>query len=431
MHTAYALTVSPLPPLDDKVKPVAVEWAADGVRAWAASRGLDHTPLGMLPGLTPALAAGHGAGDHRATVVTRETFNARGGHTRESRGGWTRRPERTFANLCAGTLPGGEPGVLAHVTSMETVDDADGDHWGCVTRTVAVVRVPEARRVVRELTGRPGAGWSWTPRPAEDPATLAAATAPAAEALGALPHPAHVEVHDGTVAVVARPAIADPARLDAMARAASLLARGLRETAAALPEREPGETWPAATDPETAEGAARLAWEAPPASLAAAREAYARPARRPGRKLGRGLGKVAAGLTWLTPLPVDGPGGPSQDARDRTRANLWALTAFTATYAARRGLEEIDRDELRRRLPDAPAGVPLRALHGTIAPGVRGVLALWIDKTDLTAEPGYGIYARTDDGGTAWAVATPETIMPERLDEVARSAARASAPALV
>jgi hypothetical protein len=60
MHTAYAVTVSPLPPLDDKVKPVAVEWAADGVRAWAASRGLDHTPLGMLPGLTPALAAGYG-----------------------------------------------------------------------------------------------------------------------------------------------------------------------------------------------------------------------------------------------------------------------------------------------------------------------------------------------------------------------------------
>ncbi len=454
------LAVSDLPPLDDKVKPVAVEWAADAVRAWAESHGLEYAPLGMLPGLTPALAAGHGVGTHRASVVTHETFNARGGGRREAHGGWTKRPERSFANLCSGVLPGGEEGVLANVVSMEMIDmGSDADAWGCVTRTVAAVRVPEAMRVVRNLDARAGGpaevkalisfgkaptppesapgvlrafGWSWVPSPAEDLRVLEAALVPAAGVLAGLPEHARIEVREGTVAVVARPAITDAGALDAMARTASLLAAGLRAVAAEQPELRPGDRWEPELDATliaAAEGAARISWDGPPASLAAAREAYAATATRTARKVGRGLGKLVAAATWVTPLAIDGPGGPSVAARDRSRGNLWALSAFTAEYARSRGLAEVDRDEFRRRLPDAPAGMPLRVLEGRLASGARGWVALWLDKTDLAAEPAYGIYARTADGLSAFCPVTPETLTPERIDEVGR-AVRASAPVL-
>jgi hypothetical protein len=236
-----------------------------------------------------------------------------------------------------------------------------------------------------------------------------------------------IEVHEGTVCVAARGAVTDLEALDVLAATASALAVGLRTTAAAMVTLAPGDTFPPArtrASIEAAAGAARIAWQEPPRSLAAAREAYESVARRPVKKAGRGLLRVLAGAATLASgAPIDGADGRSVASADQHRAHLWALTAFTTAYGASRGLHEVDRHEFRRRLPDAPPGIPLRVLRGPLTDRVDGWVALWIDKSDLARAPGYGILARADSGRTTFQTATPESITPEAIDAVKASAA--------
>ena len=376
--------------------------------------------------------------------------------------------------------------MLAHHLHLEQdyLGDNDGA-WTLVPRTVVLVRVPEAVRVVRDLAGPLGeatalvsfgrapdgaapdprfltaAGRRWRAEPAEDHAMLRAVLEPAA---GALPEGASVEVHDGALCLVARTAVTDAAALDLLGHTASALARGLTAAAAAA-ARPAGTAYPPPADTPAARraaaDAAALAWPEPPDNLAAARAAYTEPVRRPEaarRTRSSALGWSAAGLLagagieWalarpftsavaataiaVVSLAILAPGslwcawrgsGREVAARDRGRARQAALGAFADAYARSRRVHEIDRDGLRRRLAGAPAGVPLRAW----ADDRGGVAALWIDRTDLTAEPAYGVLAVGPDGTRRFVAATPETLTPQLVDDVWAGARAVAVPVAV
>ena len=71
------------------------------IEQWARDRGLEYVPDGLLPAWSKVLAAGLGAGTHRAGLVTHRTAR-----TTQAVGGLKKWPERGTHHLCRGALPG-------------------------------------------------------------------------------------------------------------------------------------------------------------------------------------------------------------------------------------------------------------------------------------------------------------------------------------
>lgn len=480
---------------------------------WAAARGLAFEPEGLLPPLTDALRAGLGAGDHRAGFVTRSS-----GGVFTAVGGFTKRPERSSWNVCSGRLPGGADGVLAHHVHLEQRRDKDGQSWYAFPRTVVLAVLPDGVRAVRWLTGRPGprggvatgatislggggepivpvpawrgevAGVSWTAEPAEEPSRIERIAAPAAGALADAPAGTSVELRDGALAVVAPGVVADTAALDALCAVAGTIAAVVAEIVASEPPLGGDAVAAPAHDARgrwLADGAGRVAWEQPPASVEAAQAAYREIAVAIARRSGsrwkirlialvgvlmaiavwaaidavaiavlpdeRGELLILGAVTLIIFVPLGlraawRAGGEADDDLVAARARPWGLEGFATAYAAARGLALEDPTLVRHRFRSPIAGVPLRVMHGDLG-GVTGRLALWVDDTlpqrrhllvaivpapavdAPSAAPGYAVHVR--DGLLVLAEEVPSSERTvARLDALAAAAARAAAPAV-
>jgi hypothetical protein len=406
----------------------------DPMQQWARDRGLEFHPEGLLPAWTRTLARGAGAGAHRAGLVTAQTD-----HSRSSRGGWTKYPERGHHHLCRGTLPGGLEGVVAHQLHLELDSDPEGESWYAFPTTVVVARLPAGSRVVQDLTIRDG---EWQADPPEDPALLGELRSPTLEAaLAAAPPGARIEYRYGGLCVAVRGAVTDAAALDALCRAAAAFADGMAGACALLPALDPATALPPPADTPRArwiaEGVQRVQWHAPPQSVPEARAAYelavadeAGDSGRSARKvllpaaivLSLVLGAVilAVGYAFdslagaIVFIAVFGPfflwrlfkgawqtGGEVAADHTAAHAGPWGTEAFARAYAAARDMELEDRDAFRRRFDSPVPGTPIKVLRRD---GCR--LVLWTDDSDLTARRFHliGVGARTvahevDDAG--------------------------------
>jgi len=341
-------------------------------------------------------------------------------------------------------LPGGLDGLLAHQTHITEESDTEGGrYWLARPSTVVVAELGDATRAVctasagqrtavRALAsfGRPNPssdprrtmveppitqavvdGRKWTLSPAEDDATLDILTSLSGHALAAAPEGVEVEVEFGVLCVWIARELSDPAELDALCRAASAVADGLRVAA----ERHPPLTAGAPAGPREQTdrrrwidaGVATVDWDAPPPDVPSAVAGYEPVVRGRARRVGSvvGLGVLAlvlaglAGAVWLglqTGLAAGGAitaifvvvvvaavlrsafRAAHEIARDEidARARPWGLEAFLRGHAAARGLTLEDTDQLRRRFTGPLRGRPMGAMHGRLAGRVDGHLAL-------------------------------------------------------
>src|SRR5215211_4204605 len=157
----------------------------ESMAGWADERGLDFEDAGLLPPWSRTLAAGLGAGEHRAGLVIERTK-----HSITSVGGFKKRPERSTHHICRGRLPGGLDGLVAHHLHLYLDSDPEGQSWKATPDTVVVCELrgkpmpPDAKvgRVVdlSDGSGPPPqprsseerGGYRWKADPAEDPALL-------------------------------------------------------------------------------------------------------------------------------------------------------------------------------------------------------------------------------------------------------------------
>jgi len=275
----------------------------ESMAGWAHERGLDFEDAGLLPPWSRTLAAGLGAGEHRAGLVIERTK-----HSITSVGGFKKRPERSTHHICRGRLPGGLDGLVAHHLHLYLDSDPEGQSWKATPDTVVVARLPEGSRVVCELRGKPmppdakvgrvvdlsdgsgpppqprssdeRGGYRWTVDPAEDPALLRELLGAGLDAaIAAAPAGTTVELRYGALCVSAKGAITDPAALDALCRVAAAVAAGVDRAAALLNLQDPAAPLPAPRDDARARwidaGVRRISWREPPASVPAAAAAYA------------------------------------------------------------------------------------------------------------------------------------------------------------
>jgi hypothetical protein len=371
------------------------------LESWAAVRGLHFTPEGLLPPATDLLAAGFGAGEHRAGLLVTQTK-----HSWTSVGGFTKRPERFTHNICTGELPGGLSGTLAHHFGLVQGYGDDDGSWTAVPDTVVVARVPEATRVARSLKGvprvgsvkalisfgrapestpapRPMEGWTWTTgHPREAPQTVAAVLDPETQAaLRAAPENTQVELWDGTLCVSVRGMEWDPGRLDALCRAAAALAAALRRVASAQPAGRAGTPVAPPAQPTAPTGE----WAGVGEAIAALGGDPDAPAPAPRDERDGGW----SGSLLFAPFEIAAGRRRKRRraaARAQSETQVQGLDAFVAGYAAARGLAVEDRDAFRRAFAAPVPGVPLRAMAGRLGTaGVPGHLALWFDRTDVTS----------------------------------------------
>jgi hypothetical protein len=224
---------------------------------WARERGLDHRAEGLLAPVTPRLRRGLGVG-------TRKAYRADPGSR------WStifdkdeKRPERGTYDVCRGTLTGGVDGMLAHHIHLVEHNDEDGRRWEAVTSTVVVADLGDAARAVglvdagartamralvsfgrrREssdptrtmvepsTTREVRDGRTWTLTPAEDAETLELLAGGSSRALAEAPAGVEVEIEYGVLCVWVGRELTDAAELDALCRAASAVAQGVRAAA--------------------------------------------------------------------------------------------------------------------------------------------------------------------------------------------------------
>ena len=292
------------PLLDLTLGPASTETTppAPLLAGWARDRGLQHLADGLLQPVTPRLRQGLGAGTPRSLRA--------GGPGSTMLDRQRKRPERRSSDICHGGLPGGLEGVLAHHTHLTENGGEDGPSWLAWTSTVVVAELGDAARAVctasvgrrtpmRALAsfGRPRPssdprrtmvppptthelrdGRTWTLSPAEDGATLDILAAASGPALAEAPDGVEVEVEFGVLCVWVSRELTDAAELDALCRAASAVANGLRTAAEHHPPLDAAASvgHHAQTDRRRwiDAGVATVAWDAPPASVPAAVAAY-------------------------------------------------------------------------------------------------------------------------------------------------------------
>jgi hypothetical protein len=303
------------------------DWAAPALAAWAAARGLSYQQSGLLPAASDVLSAGLGAGDHLAGIVRQQSE-----HSITTTGGFTRRPERYSENICAGHLPGGVEGALAH--HMHLVRDYRGQDgsWTAVPETVVLARLPDAARVVRELrafpfqgearvgatidlSGGPGEaavfhdswtedqyGYRFTATQAEAPELLSPiVSAVISGPLQAAPAGTQLELRDGALCVWVRGVLEIDSELDAVCALAAAVASGVARAAASLARLDPASPIGPPADTRRArwidQGVDTVNWPQPPASVPAARAAYEQVALTSARR--RGLNWKVRGIALL------------------------------------------------------------------------------------------------------------------------------------
>jgi len=393
------------------------DWARQELASWARERGLDLREEGLLAPTNPVLAAGLGAGSHRAGIVTQ--YSA---HSLTSVGGFTKRPERITLNLCSGRLPGGVDGVLAHHIHL-VQDLREQGTWDFLPHTVVVVHIPEAVRAFRDVTRRHDG--SLVADPPEDGDALArhVAGGPLAEALGHLGEDVDLSLHDGWLCISVSQVWSDAARLDWLCHAAARFVAGVRSAVAAQPALDHERPLPPPRDnpatPWMEDGLLAVDWPEPPPSVEAGVAAYADGLRPASRSRGRKAGLIAlvasvvalvlfaaldaialafgvppefvlAGIFFeivvFLPWTVRAAWKAGREFGEDDlsfRSRHLGLEAFSRGYATARGLAQEDRDELRRRLDPPLPGAPLRSWHGRLgATGVPGRLVMWIDRSE-------------------------------------------------
>jgi hypothetical protein len=418
---------------------------------WARRRGLSHQAEGLLPPVTPRLRAGLGIGTQKSfrTKPGAGSF----GSTLLERG--EKRPERATHDICVGTLPGGLDGLLAHHTHLaDDTSDEGADLWLAWTSTVVFAELGEASRGIGTASagprtsarallsfGRPRSssdprrtmvpppvtrdvrdGLTWTISPAEDAATLEELVGASSRALAAAPAGVEVELEFGMLCVWVGRELTDAAELDALCRAASAVAQGVR----AATERNPllAAEFPTVGQPSNDRrrwidaGVATVEWTEPPASVPAAVAAYERVVRGRAHRVGWAtalvllavlLGLSATGI-WIGLETGMAAGGvitaifavvlviailraslqtAREVARDEidARARPWGMEAFLRGYAGARALTLEDPNAVRRRLASPVRGHAVGAAHGRIAEGIDGHLIIWL-------EPGAGTPSR-------------------------------------
>ncbi len=300
----------------------------DPIEQWARERGLEFAPEGLLPAWSQVLAAGLGAGAHRAGLVTHRTAR-----TTQAVGGLKKWPERGTHHVSRGRLPGGLEGVVAHHVhlALDSFGSDDGESWYAFPDTVVLARLVEGSRAVTQLRARAGApaqikalftiggggdaapalpvagpqtltrgSHTWTADPPEDPAILdAIMNRELDEALIAAPEGTEVELRYGALCVSAPNALTDAGSLDALCRIAALVAAGVQRAATLLPALDAAAPLAApAVTPRTQwidAGVARVQWPQPPASVPEAAAAYAEAVRHEARGTGRGVRAIVAG----------------------------------------------------------------------------------------------------------------------------------------
>jgi hypothetical protein len=302
--------------------------------------------------------------------------------------------------------------------------------------------------------------------------------------LDAVPEETAVTVRGGMLVVEAFGLFVDPGVLDSLARLASGIAERLRRMAAWMPRLEPGTALQPPADTRlhrwATAGAALVDWPQPPPDVAAAIAAYGPVAKKDpvgegtSGKAGRSTFVMMLGIAVIAGLAGGGggaiagalgaPGGAvglgtlgfligfgvmlligslyslavrggvrSSELEIRTKA--WGLQAFAAGYARARGLEEEDREELRRRLTLALPGTPHRSLRGRLPGGMEGRLVLWQDHlqpperqyVNLALVPASGIEPDALAAPFATAQADGWLAVYERVDDSGRSITRLDA----
>jgi hypothetical protein len=421
--------------------PETIGTIPDGdLSAWAGEHGLDHTPEGLLPPVTKELRRGLGVGEHRAILGHADAFTLQRAVRRPERSshelctgvlpGGLRGTLAHHRHLVDYTDTDGATHWRADTTTVVLAQLPENVR-GVAELTVSRVDVkalatldfsggrassdPRATMAPQETTREERDGLTYTLKPAEDAEALdLIASAATRAAFAAAPEGAHAEYERGHLCVAAPGQVISPAHLDALCHAASALADGIRAVAARHPEVDPASALPA--PPRTRRsvwidaGVATVDWPHPPASAAEARAAYAQVtaprARRVGVLVGLlafaigivfAAGALAVGLAldlvwggvvtavfalWVTFKLVRGSiraGGEVRDDEVAARAWPWGMEAFVRGHAAARGLTLEDADELRRRLRTVLPGRPMKAMHGELAPGVPGHLAIWVD----------------------------------------------------
>lgn len=321
--------------------PDPLDRIAPTMEAWAAARGLEYHPEGLLPPVTSSLRRGLGAGQHRANLQLRNPA------LRMTERGWVRkRPERVSRHLCHGTLPGGALGTLAqhvHLVDSGSSSDDGGTRWRADVATVVLVPLPsgsaalctlqagvhhgvaaaltlDRRRPPRSDDPRATAvplpssqvehdGFRWSVWPAEPDRTLERIADPATrEALRSAPAGTRIEVEFGQLCVrVDGRLIDEPAELDQLWELAGAVAARIAAVAAAAPPLTAAEPLP--PEPESdrtrwVDAGVRLRPTVPPApDVTSAQQSY-RPlladgARREGRRVGRAIVLAGAALSFV------------------------------------------------------------------------------------------------------------------------------------
>jgi hypothetical protein len=166
---------------DLTARPTSRPLPTSSLASWARHHRLRHDDAGTLPPATPRLRASLGIGSRRALGESP-----------------VEHPATLTTDICAGRLPGGVEGVVAHRSHVaEDRCQRGGREWAAWTATVVLVNLGCAGR---------------------------AASAPASPGC-------EVELEDGYLCVSAGRELTEPAELDELCRTAATIARIVRATA--------------------------------------------------------------------------------------------------------------------------------------------------------------------------------------------------------
>ncbi|MDA0170997.1 hypothetical protein OJ998_17975 [Solirubrobacter taibaiensis] len=377
-----------------------------------------------LPPATPHLRHGLGVGTQRAYAASPKNLL----QPAETR------PERETTVLRSGVLPGGIEGVLAHHTFLGPAAGGHGLSWAERASTIVYAELPAANRLVSHASYghrepvRAALTLSLNRREAIPAAPVR--TGPPVT----VPEGVQLEIEHGVLCARIDGRVMDPARLDALCRAASAVADAITtevrhepelevETPVAPPADDARRRWIVA-------GAAKVRWDKPPADFGTAVAAYERVAA----KSGRGLGLVLGGLFFLAAALIGAFGlftgvrtgwalsagvvavlvgsmlwralrAAIQVSRDLSegerdaRARPWGLEAFVTGYARSRGLTVEDPVLVQRRFDSPVLGHAVAALHGP-----DGHVLLWLDnqgRRGIVTVAVDGVHATLVDWSTA------------------------------
>jgi hypothetical protein len=458
---------------------------ATALERWARDRGLTYEPSAVvLPPVSDRLMRSFGHPGAWAKVI--------GGKGGKGFGSEYERPGRFSENLCSGILPGGFEGTLGHHAYVEDRGDADDERWHAMGFTAVVIDALESLRVTRwlvgdaprkdpkldvDLVGETPYGpmiqeadltpsladrFAWRMPIRERREDVVRAFSPAlVDALAAAPEGTRITVQSGWIVAELWQYRWEASELDGLCRTACAVAGAMLKAAAALPDLEPGAALAAPESNQIQrwmdQMVAQVDWPEPPASVAAAVEAYAEHARqsphaRQRRFLAGRAAFIAVFVFFVVPWAVIGyvvegvlaavgagalalaiavtltlvVGGRAHKRVSEEHAHGWGLEAFGREYARSRGLWPEDVQEFRKRFAPPLHGGPQFVMRGRLPGDVDGRIVLWRDGADPERlERLYNLVLVPD--ATGWSITSEPTDdaarTVEALDALARKAA--------